>query len=74
MAGARRFNLDAFLLALEGWRRGLTLRWYQEVPPESNIKLIGLPRVGKFSHYRMVIKHTFFIGLEEIWFQIKQWI
>lgn len=44
MAGARRFNLDAFLLALEGWRRGLTLRWYHEVPPESNIKLIGFTR------------------------------
>nr|WP_246569332.1 acylphosphatase [Allobacillus halotolerans] len=47
MAGARRFNLDAFLLALEGWRRGLTLRWYHEVPPESNIKLIGFTPVGK---------------------------
>ena len=47
MTGARRFNLDAFLLALEGWRRGLTLRWYHEVPPESNIKLIGFNPIGK---------------------------
>ncbi len=47
LAGARRFNLDAFLVALEGWRRGLTLRWYYDVPPESDIKLIGFNPVGK---------------------------
>lgn len=28
VADARGWNLDAYIVALEGWRRGLTLRWH----------------------------------------------
>src|SRR5690625_7025104 len=28
VADARGWNLDAYVVALEGWRRGLTLRWH----------------------------------------------
>lgn len=28
VADARGWNLDAYVIALEGWRRGLTLRWH----------------------------------------------
>ena len=30
MIGARNNNLCSYLVALEGWRRGLTLKWYSE--------------------------------------------
>src|SRR5690625_1635403 len=30
VADARGWNLDAYIVALEGWRRGLTLKWHAE--------------------------------------------
>lgn len=47
LKGARSFNLDAYLLALEGWRRGLTLKWYYDMPEDKNMKLIGFNTIGK---------------------------
>ncbi|MHC0552920.1 acylphosphatase [Salinicoccus sp. CNSTN-B1] len=45
--GVRRFNLDAFMLALEGWRRGLTLTFHEHGTKETNIRLIGFDPIGK---------------------------
>ncbi|MED3655572.1 acylphosphatase [Heyndrickxia sporothermodurans] len=47
VAGIRKYNLDAYLVALEGWRRGLTLKWYYDMPVEANIKLTGKNTIGK---------------------------
>src|SRR5690625_271838 len=40
------FNLDAYLLALEGWRRGLTLKWYYDASHLSDLKIIGRDPLG----------------------------
>lgn len=45
--GARGFNLDAYLLALEGWRRGLTLTWYANPEKVTDLKIIGFNPLGK---------------------------
>ncbi|MDV2583319.1 acylphosphatase [Alkalibacillus haloalkaliphilus] len=45
--GIRSFNIDSYLLALEGWRRGLKLTWYYDTPQETDIKLIGFNSIGK---------------------------
>lgn len=45
--GARGFNLDAYLMALEGWRRGLTLTWYLDPSEVTNLKIIGFNPLGK---------------------------
>ena len=61
LKGARTFNLDAYLLALEGWRRGLTLNWYYDMPSEANLKLIGFNPIGKiFSLENNQRKHYFY--------------
>ncbi|HLS67167.1 MAG TPA: acylphosphatase, partial [Pseudogracilibacillus sp.] len=50
--GARGFNLDAYVMALEGWRRGLTLTWYLNSTKVTSLKLIGFNPLGKsFSLY-----------------------
>ena len=41
VSGIKRFDLDAYFLALEGWRRGLHLKFYYELPIESSMKIIG---------------------------------
>lgn len=45
--GVKGFNLDAYLMALEGWRRGLTLTWYLDPSEETDLKLIGFNPLGK---------------------------
>lgn len=45
--GIRGFNLDAYLVALEGWRRGLTLKWYHDAADVTNMKIIGFNPLGK---------------------------
>lgn len=61
ISGVRGFNLCAYLVALEGWRRGLTLRWYLSAPSESNIKMIGFnPMAKTFSLTSKDKTHYFF--------------
>ena len=38
-SGIYGHNIDAYLISLEGWRRGLTLTWYREHTP-----------INKFNH------------------------
>lgn len=50
--GVKGFNLDAYVMALEGWRRGLTLTWYYDPTKVTDLKLIGYNPLGKtFSLY-----------------------
>src|SRR5690625_6731503 len=43
----RGFNLDAYLVALEGWRRGLALKWYGDPSVVTDLKIIGFSPLGK---------------------------
>src|SRR5690625_4925156 len=45
--GVRGFNLDAYVMALEGWRRGLSLTWYFDPTEVTNMKIIGFNPLGK---------------------------
>src|SRR5690625_698195 len=55
------FNLDAYLIALEGWRRGLTLNWYLDPAQETALKIIGFFPLGKsFSLQSKEKKHFFY--------------
>lgn len=47
LKGVRGFNVDAYLMALEGWRRGLTLTWYADPTKVTDLKLIGFNPLGK---------------------------
>ncbi|WP_449355099.1 acylphosphatase [Virgibacillus natechei] len=47
LSGVRRFNIDAYLVALEGWRRGLSLKFYGEPSEETDLQLIGYDPIGK---------------------------
>lgn len=47
LAGVRRFNIDAYLVALEGWRRGLSLKLYEHHTDKTDLKRIGFDPVGK---------------------------
>src|SRR5690625_3117271 len=47
VAGVRGFILDAYLVALEGWRRGLTLTWYSDAVDVTDMKIIGFNPLGK---------------------------
>lgn len=38
-------TLCPYLIALEGWRRGLTVRWYVNSTEKTNIKTLGSPRL-----------------------------
>ena len=58
--GVKGFNLDAYLLALEGWRRGLTLKWYSDDTDATNIKIIGFNPVGKMFSLSSKEKRHFF--------------
>src|SRR5690625_4034367 len=57
--GARGFNLDAYVMALEGWRRGLTLTWYYDAEEVTDMKIIGFNPLGKsFSLFSEDTKKT----------------
>lgn len=43
----RGFNLDAYLMALEGWRRGLKLTWHLDPSLYTDLKIIGFNPLGK---------------------------
>lgn len=45
--GVSGFNLDSYLVALEGWRRGLTLTWYYDPAEVTDMKIIGFNPLGK---------------------------
>src|SRR5690625_7692823 len=45
--GVRGFNIDAYLVALEGWRRGLELTWYYDAKDVTDLKIIGFNPLGK---------------------------
>lgn len=47
LQGVRRFNIDAYLVALEGWRRGLSLTFYEHDSNQTDMKLIGFDPIGK---------------------------
>jgi len=44
----RGFKLDAYLIALEGWRRVLTLKWYKAESPICTLDKVGSPVLGNF--------------------------
>ncbi|MDE5415821.1 acylphosphatase [Alkalihalobacterium chitinilyticum] len=46
-AGARGFGLCAYLVALEGWRRGLTLKWHNNPRLVTDMKILGVNPIGK---------------------------
>ncbi|UTR11804.1 acylphosphatase [Evansella sp. LMS18] len=48
LKGVRGYKLCAYLVALEGWRRGLTLNWYSNASNASDIKKLGNSYTGKF--------------------------
>ena len=59
--GIKGFNLDAYLMALEGWRRGLTLTWYFDLSLVSDMKLVGFnPLAKSFSLTDNSTKQTHF--------------
>lgn len=45
--GVKGFNLDAYVMALEGWRRGLSLTWYFDPSEVTDMKIIGYNPLGK---------------------------
>ena len=47
LTGVKGFNLDAYLMALEGWRRGLTLKWYYDASDVTDLKMIGFNPLAK---------------------------
>lgn len=59
--GVRGYNLCAYLVALEGWRRGLSLKWYSIGSKESDIKRLGNNHMGKLFSLRSAERiHYFF--------------
>ncbi len=58
--GVKGFNLDAYLVALEGWRRGLTLTWYAHPADVTDLKIIGFYPLGKTFSLRSEDKTHFF--------------
>jgi len=61
LSGVRRFDIDSFLVALEGWRRGLSLKFYYDPFIVTDLKIIGFDQVGKaFSLESDEKKHFFY--------------
>ncbi|HLR80896.1 MAG TPA: acylphosphatase [Bacillota bacterium] len=58
--GVKGFNLDAYLVALEGWRRGLTLTWYSDPAKVTDLKIIGFYPLGKTFSLRSEDQTHFF--------------
>lgn len=44
--GVEGYNLEAYLLALEGWRRGLSLTWYYDPSIVTDFKVVGSNSLG----------------------------
>lgn len=44
--GVSGFHLDAYVMALEGWRRGLTLKWYYDPSLVTDLQVIGRDPLG----------------------------
>ena len=60
VSGVKGLKLCAFLVALEGWRRGLTLKWYAE-NHGLDIKRVGTNHLGRiFSLHDDENKHFFY--------------
>lgn len=47
LRGVRRFDIDSYLISLEGWRRGLALKFYYDPSTVTDLKIIGFDQVGK---------------------------
>lgn len=60
LKGVRRFNIDAYLVALEGWRRGLSLTFHEHNTPRTDLKLIGFDPIGKLFSLSSEYKSHFF--------------
>src|SRR5699024_10717838 len=59
--GIKGFKLDSFLVAYEGWRRGLTLKWYKDETDECRMSRLNSSTHGKFfSLESNEKKHYFF--------------
>src|SRR5690625_7667214 len=61
--GVSGFQLDSFLLALEDWRRGLTLTWYYDSGEVTDMTHLGTDSLGKVSSLESSDKqkiHCFF--------------
>lgn len=46
--GIKGFKLCSFLIAYEGWRRGLTLKWYHDETPYCDMTSVNVSTNGKF--------------------------
>lgn len=46
--GITGFNLDAYLIALEGWRRGLELKWYKDETELNTFNVLPGKTNGRF--------------------------
>ncbi|MBT2599379.1 acylphosphatase [Oceanobacillus sp. ISL-74] len=46
--GISGFNLCSYLVALEGWRRGLTLKWYRDESSKCKLARLNSSTHGKF--------------------------
>ena len=60
LQGVRRFDIDSYLVALEGWRRGLALKFYYNPSTVSNLKIIGFDQIGKTFSLESTEKLHFF--------------
>src|SRR5699024_1489777 len=60
LEGVRRFNIDAYLVALEGWRRGLSLTFHEHNTTRTDLKLIGFNPIGKLFSLSSEDKNQFF--------------
>jgi D-alanine-D-alanine ligase-like ATP-grasp enzyme/acylphosphatase len=47
LRGVRRFDMDSYLVALEGWRRGLTLTFYHDPSKVTDLEITGFNQIGK---------------------------
>ncbi len=48
VSNIKGFKLDAYLVALEGWRRGLTLKWYKDETELCTLDRLNSSTSGKF--------------------------
>lgn len=48
VSNIKGFQLDAYLVALEGWRRGLTLKWYKDETELCTLSRLNSSTSGKF--------------------------
>src|SRR5699024_6785941 len=48
VSGITKFQLDSYIVALEGWRRGLTLKWYKDESDMCKLDRLRSSTQGKF--------------------------